>query len=133
MRPSVQRSVKIFYQKAAGIITTVALSAFYALPAQAAGSGMPWEAPLEQILQSIEGPVAKIIAVIVIKFRIIVLNKTILSVIRLNNDKCTRIILYYIINRFFKILIFTTKFFLIYWQCLLSKDVCWPLAKKRTH
>ncbi len=32
----------------------------------AAGSGMPWEAPLTQILQSIEGPVARIVAVIVI-------------------------------------------------------------------
>lgn len=35
-------------------------------PADAAGSGMPWEAPLESILESIEGPVAKIIAVIII-------------------------------------------------------------------
>lgn len=35
-------------------------------PALAAGSGMPWEAPLESILQSIEGPVARIIAVIII-------------------------------------------------------------------
>jgi len=34
--------------------------------ALAAGSGMPWEAPLTQILQSIEGPVARIIAVIII-------------------------------------------------------------------
>jgi type IV secretion system protein TrbC len=34
--------------------------------AQAAGSNMPWEQPLNQILQSVEGPVAKIIAVIVI-------------------------------------------------------------------
>ena len=34
--------------------------------AQAAGSGMPWEAPLQRILESIEGPVAKIIAVIII-------------------------------------------------------------------
>jgi type IV secretion system protein TrbC len=32
----------------------------------AAGSNMPWEQPLTQILESIEGPVAKIIAVIVI-------------------------------------------------------------------
>jgi type IV secretory pathway VirB2 component (pilin) len=36
------------------------------LPALAAGSNMPWEQPLNQILQSIEGPVAKIIGVIVI-------------------------------------------------------------------
>ncbi len=35
-------------------------------PAHAAGSGMPWEAPLTSILQSIEGPVAKILATIVI-------------------------------------------------------------------
>jgi type IV secretion system protein TrbC len=34
--------------------------------AMAAGSNMPWEQPLTQILESIEGPVAKIIAVIVI-------------------------------------------------------------------
>lgn len=35
-------------------------------PAYAAGSGMPWEAPLQKILDSIEGPVAKMVAVIVI-------------------------------------------------------------------
>ena len=35
-------------------------------PAHAAGSGMPWEAPLTSILESIEGPVARIIAVIII-------------------------------------------------------------------
>jgi type IV secretion system protein VirB2 len=35
-------------------------------PAFAAGSSMPWEQPLQQILQSIEGPVSKIIAVIII-------------------------------------------------------------------
>src|ERR1700752_4632183 len=35
-------------------------------PAWAAGSNMPWEEPLNQILQSVEGPVAKIIAVIII-------------------------------------------------------------------
>lgn len=37
-----------------------------ASPAHAAGSGMPWEAPLTQILNSIEGPVARIVAVIII-------------------------------------------------------------------
>jgi type IV secretory pathway VirB2 component (pilin) len=35
-------------------------------PASAAGSNMPWEQPLNQILQSVEGPVAKIMAVIII-------------------------------------------------------------------
>jgi len=35
-------------------------------PAYAAGSSMPWEAPLQSILESIQGPVAKIMAVIII-------------------------------------------------------------------
>jgi type IV secretion system protein TrbC len=43
----------------AGLLVTPA-------PALAAGSNMPWEQPLQQILQSIEGPVTKIIAVIII-------------------------------------------------------------------
>ena len=34
--------------------------------AHAAGAGMPWEEPLTAILESIEGPVARIIAVIII-------------------------------------------------------------------
>jgi type IV secretory pathway VirB2 component (pilin) len=37
-----------------------------AMPAHAAGSSMPWEQPLNQILQSIQGPVAKVISVIII-------------------------------------------------------------------
>jgi type IV secretion system protein TrbC len=39
---------------------------FQSQQALAAGSGMPWEAPLTQILESIEGPVARIVAVIII-------------------------------------------------------------------
>ncbi len=39
---------------------------FFTASLQAAGTGMPWEQPLQQILDSIQGPVAKIIAVIVI-------------------------------------------------------------------
>ncbi len=35
-------------------------------PAYAAGSNMPWEQPLTQILNSIQGPVAKVLSVIVI-------------------------------------------------------------------
>lgn len=34
--------------------------------ARAAGSSMPWEGPLESILESIQGPVARIVAVIII-------------------------------------------------------------------
>ena len=37
-----------------------------AAQAQAAGSGMPWEEPLQQVLESEQGPVAKIVAVIII-------------------------------------------------------------------
>jgi type IV secretion system protein TrbC len=37
-----------------------------ATPAFAAGSNMPWEQPLNQILQSVQGPVAKVISVIII-------------------------------------------------------------------
>ena len=49
------------------IAVAVALSSV-AIPstAEAAGSNMPWEQPLNQILQSVEGPVAKILAVIII-------------------------------------------------------------------
>ena len=48
---------------AAGLSGTAILVASHA---QAAGSSMPWEEPLQRILESIEGPVAKIIAVIII-------------------------------------------------------------------
>ena len=34
--------------------------------AYAAGTNMPWEQPLQQVLDSIQGPVAKIIAVLII-------------------------------------------------------------------
>jgi len=38
----------------------------YAAQSSAAGSSMPWEAPLQSILDSVQGPVAKIVAVIII-------------------------------------------------------------------
>ena len=44
----------------------VALDSVLSAPAFAAGSNMPWEQPLNQVLQSVEGPVAKIVAVIII-------------------------------------------------------------------
>ena len=48
---------------AAVAVTAVGLMA---APAYAAGSNMPWEQPLQQILDSIQGPVAKIVSVIII-------------------------------------------------------------------
>ena len=50
-------------------LATAWIFAFIALvtaPAYAAGSNMPWEQPLTQILDSIQGPVAKVISVIII-------------------------------------------------------------------
>ena len=45
----------------AGIATVVLCGT-----AHASGTGMPWEAPLHQILESVQGPVAKIVGVIII-------------------------------------------------------------------
>ena len=43
-----------------------AIVALATAPAYAAGTNMPWEAPLNQILESVQGPVAKVVSVIVI-------------------------------------------------------------------
>lgn len=51
-------------------IGALCLSGFVAVmlatPAYAAGSSMPWEGPLQSIVESIQGPVAKVISVIII-------------------------------------------------------------------
>ena len=46
--------------------TVLAATVLVATSAEAAGSGMPWEAPLQKVLDSVQGPVAKIVAVIII-------------------------------------------------------------------
>jgi type IV secretion system protein VirB2 len=49
------------------IAGVLALASMLAIPiAHAAGSNMPWEAPLQSILESVQGPVARIVAVIII-------------------------------------------------------------------
>jgi type IV secretory pathway VirB2 component (pilin) len=49
------------------LLSSVAvISLLFIAPAYAAGSGMPWEEPLQKILDSVQGPVAKIVAVIII-------------------------------------------------------------------
>ncbi|MGY4629905.1 type IV secretory pathway VirB2 component (pilin) [Bradyrhizobium sp. USDA 4486] len=58
-----RQKVRFLRDSMLGAFGTVLLGA---APAWAAGSNMPWEQPLNQILQSVEGPVAKIIAVIII-------------------------------------------------------------------
>ena len=46
--------------------TAFAVFALMTAPAYAAGSNMPWEQPLNQILESVQGPVAKVVSVIII-------------------------------------------------------------------
>ena len=48
------------------LLAAIAFVLTWSAAAHAANSGMPWEGPLTQILESIEGPVARIVAVIVI-------------------------------------------------------------------
>jgi type IV secretory pathway VirB2 component (pilin) len=57
-----------FYRIRFGMMAV--MSAFFVTlittPAFAAGSDMPWETPLNSILESVQGPVAKIVSVIII-------------------------------------------------------------------
>jgi type IV secretory pathway VirB2 component (pilin) len=52
------------------LLRTIAIGAALTLvvcgPAWASGTNMPWEQPLQQVLDSVQGPVAKIIAVLII-------------------------------------------------------------------
>ncbi len=59
----IHRSVRPVRGLMAGALAALLL---LAAQAQAAGSGMPWEEPLQKVLESVQGPVAKIIAVIII-------------------------------------------------------------------
>ena len=68
MRRSLVRAFDILHSSllhACPLFVTT-LAALTTVPAHAAGSDMPWEAPLETILESIQGPVARIVAVIII-------------------------------------------------------------------
>ena len=47
-------------------MTALFVCMWFSVTAHAAGSNMPWEAPLQSILDSIQGPVARIVAVIII-------------------------------------------------------------------
>lgn len=59
-------SLSILHPRWPYYAAALGLGLLLADPAHAAGSGMPWEEPLQAILESIEGPVAKIVAVIII-------------------------------------------------------------------
>jgi len=49
-----------------GVVCAFVANLILIVPAYAAGSNMPWESPLNEILESVQGPVAKIISVIII-------------------------------------------------------------------
>jgi type IV secretion system protein VirB2 len=49
-----------------GVVSGLIASLLLVAPAYAAGSNMPWETPLNAILESVQGPVAKIVSVIII-------------------------------------------------------------------
>ena len=57
---------RISVKPALQFVALAALLLAITIPAYAAGSNMPWEAPLQSLLDSIQGPVARIIAVIII-------------------------------------------------------------------
>ena len=65
MMPVVHR-LRMIRHRIAMTLSVATLSVVTAAPAHASGSSMPWEQPLQQILKSIEEPVEKIIAVIII-------------------------------------------------------------------
>ena len=60
------QSVSHIRRRLATATAFVTVTLLTAPAAPASGSSMPWEQPLQQILQSIEGPVSKVIAVIII-------------------------------------------------------------------
>ncbi|MBY0520350.1 MAG: TrbC/VirB2 family protein [Sphingomonas sp.] len=57
---------RFYFRRCIVLAAVSTVQVLVSVPAWAAGSNMPWEQPLNQILQSVEGPVAKILAVIII-------------------------------------------------------------------
>jgi type IV secretion system protein VirB2 len=53
-------------RRSVGVMSGLIASLLVTAPAYAAGSNMPWETPLNSILESVQGPVAKIVSVIII-------------------------------------------------------------------
>ena len=54
------------FKQLRSVLELVCLALLCPATALAAGSDMPWEGPLQDILDSIQGPVARIVAVIII-------------------------------------------------------------------
>ena len=64
--PSILARLRCLAEPAHHGLLLAAVMLMTAGTAKAAGSSMPWEGPLQSILDSIQGPVARIIAVIII-------------------------------------------------------------------
>ena len=60
------RAIQINTRAARRLMPAAAIVCLLASPAHAAGSGMPWEGPLEQVVDSVTGPVARAAGVIAI-------------------------------------------------------------------
>jgi type IV secretion system protein VirB2 len=58
--------VKSLINKQISRFTTLSILLFITLDSYATATGLPWESPLQKILNSLTGPVAKILGVIVI-------------------------------------------------------------------
>lgn len=53
-------------RRLAPLAAALTIAALTATPAWAGGSGMPWETPLQSIVDSVQGPVARVVGVIII-------------------------------------------------------------------
>ena len=59
-------AIRTLRRRLTATVSLAMVSVMMAPAAYASGSSMPWETPLNSILQSVQGPVAKIISVIII-------------------------------------------------------------------
>ena len=80
----------------------VILFAALTAPAYAAGSNMPWEQPLTQILNSIQGPVAKVVSVIV-KMAGAAVTSIVSLMLPGSNERSTRVVVFTTTSTFVRV------------------------------
>jgi type IV secretory pathway VirB2 component (pilin) len=66
MRLHTLRACALLISDRINVGVAISVCMILAAPAYGAGTNMPWEQPLNQILDSIQGPVAKVMSVVVI-------------------------------------------------------------------
>ena len=64
--PVARQARSCLARKSAIVGVQLGLILGFAAAAHATGSGMPWEEPLQAVLESVQGPVARIVAVLII-------------------------------------------------------------------